>query len=72
MSNKHVDKAIIAMKLLVEWQRLRNMCIARESCSNCPYFCLKNCEMISTDAVIERTSNAFKDFLDHIEAIERG
>ena len=62
-----MDKHIVAMKLIVEWRRMKDLCKERSTCVECPYYYKKQCEMISTDAMIDKCADIFEKHL-----IERG
>lgn len=61
-----MDKHIIAMKLLIEWRRLKDFCKERSTCSECPYHRGKQCDMISTEAMIDRCADAFEQHLNEM------
>jgi len=58
------DKVTNAMKLIVEWRKMKDMCDERTSCKGCPYYNNKGCDLISTDTMIETIANVFEEYLE--------
>ena len=56
-------KAKLAMKLLVEWRKMRKACHNRSECSGCPYERKHICNNLSTEDVLEKTADAFYEYL---------
>jgi len=57
------DKTRNAMKLIVEWRNMKQLCEERTSCKDCPYYINKGCDLISTNAMIETVANVFQEEL---------
>lgn len=57
------EKVIQAMKVLVEWRNLKDLCDDRSSCDGCPYNVYHTCDMISTDEMMRRVADVFVEYL---------
>lgn len=66
MDNKD-DKHILAMKLIVEFRKMKDLCRARSKCIGCPYLQGKLCDILSTDQMIETVSDVFEVYLCDID-----
>ena len=56
-------KAKLAMKLIVEWRKMRKACHNREKCDGCPYKRKSVCDALSTEVVLEKAADAFYEYL---------
>lgn len=65
MSDKDRVKqnATLAMRLIVEWRKMRTACLGRSTCEGCPYFDGKECSTMSTETVLEKAADAFNEYL---------
>ena len=58
------EKVLYAMRLAVEFERMKRFCDNRTTCKGCPYWKLKACNLISTDTVMEKVAIIFREFLE--------
>ena len=56
-------KALDAMKLMVEWRNMKDLCAEREDCSGCPYYARLVCDLVSTEEMIDSVANIFTEYL---------
>lgn len=61
------DKTQRAMKLLVEWRQMKNLCDERTECIGCPYNSKIVCDLISTDEVLQSCANIFTEYLSGVD-----
>jgi len=64
---KDMKHIIDAMKLLIEWKRLSDLCLTRDSCKDCPYHLNFTCSKQSTTDIMNTVANTFEDFLQERE-----
>jgi len=57
-----------AMKLLVEWRKMKDLCDAKDECENCPYYRNKSCDLVSTDFMLHSVADVFGEYLAEVEA----
>jgi hypothetical protein len=59
-----IDEQVMeAMKLVIEWRRAHDLCIARSKCGpGCPYWQgrMFTCDKVSTEHVLETAADAFR------------
>lgn len=63
-------KVIDAMRLIVGWRTMTDMCYNRSTCKNCEYNKNKSCDMISTEEVMMRASDIFYEYLAEADVAE--
>ncbi len=64
---KDITYVIDAMKLLIEWKRLSDQCLTRDTCKECPYHINFTCSKQSTIDILTTAANVFDDFLQEQE-----
>ena len=58
-----LEKTELAMKLIVEWRKMRTFCQNRSTCEGCPYKHRKECDAVSTEVVLEKAADTFNEYL---------
>lgn len=61
------DKHIMAMKLVVEWRKMKKLCDDRTTCRGCGYYQNKSCDLMSTEQMIENVADVFDEYLSTLE-----
>ena len=58
---------VLAMRLFVEFVKMRHYCMNRDTCKGCPYFSVVEdrmvCSMISTDEMMDIVARVFSRYL---------
>ena len=58
------SKVIDAMKMVIGWRSLYDLCMGRTSCQGCPANKGKICTKKDTKQVMDEASEVFKEFLE--------
>ena len=56
-------KILLAMRLVVEWQKLRSFCEGRTHCVGCPYNNSKLCATTTDSAILQKSADTFREYL---------
>jgi hypothetical protein len=64
---RNISHVIDAMRLVIEWKKLSDQCLTRDSCKGCPYHINFTCSKQSTIDVLTTAANVFDDFLQEQE-----
>ena len=64
---KDITHVIDAMRLVIEWKKLSDQCLTRDSCKKCPYYISLTCSKQSTEDIMNTVANVFDDFLQERE-----
>jgi len=63
---KRVDDSVIdAMRLIVDWQDMREICMHRTTCIGCIYHGRMTCNRYNTEQIMRMSAEIFRDFLEH-------
>jgi len=57
------EKVMKAIKLVVEWRKMKDLCEERSDCIGCPYHENKACDCISTETMLRAVSDTFYEFI---------
>ena len=57
---------IYAMRLIVCWKKMRNICLSRRECKGCQFYESGICQRRSTDSVLEEAREIFEKHLKKI------
>lgn len=57
------EDVINGMKVMVEWNKLKDFCNLRTNCKDCPYFKHRYCSSVTTEAVMKIAESKFREFL---------
>ena len=58
------DIVISAMRKIILWREMYDMCMTRERCTGCPYKNNGTCDKESTQSVLRTSADIFQEFLD--------
>ena len=63
---KRVDDSVIdAMRLIVDWQDMREICMHRTTCIGCIYHGRMTCNRYNTEQIMRMAAEIFRDYLDN-------
>lgn len=60
------SELIHAMRKVMFWQKLREVCLSRTKCKGCPYYTSGVCERSTTEDILKEARTVFKQYLIEI------